>query len=479
MVYVKERVKSLILVLLLISAVFLTYRLWFTTGAVKSGAFFSWDDIPFVSYFLHYGQRSIPKENLSKPRKIVINDGSLWVPYYNTDDAFDTLDDKTSEIIAACLSGEAEYEAISYQKWLGSLEERSIYVEYPITVTPDMLGAILGSRVKSMPDSIKLIKDAIIIPVDENGVNVAMRDADGEKAVMFTVEGEKYAFPGDVLSLYADRNKREGYYEFAFSTMLGSSLPGGVTVNDLVLFSDNDASIPGVSASNPLTPGSYGKLLRSFSFAAQPLRHYRDEQNCENYVENYATVKIYENGCIEYMAVVPEKGIFLTESGRSEYELLNSAIDFAEKVWSSVSQDTLNVLVSGVYENGDEVKFTFDYYAGGREVAVTVADGISEPLYHAIEITVKDGRVISYRQYMRKYAVNGESSAQESFVSALDYFVGILAGQNEAAEIADIYPGYFDDGSKNHIKATWLARTSESEERIPMREVNNLEMEQH
>ena len=48
---------------------------------------------------------SVPKENLSKPRKIVVNDGELWVPYYNSDEAFDKLNENTSIVLKALFEG--------------------------------------------------------------------------------------------------------------------------------------------------------------------------------------------------------------------------------------------------------------------------------------------------------------------------------------------------------------------------------------
>lgn len=467
----RERVKTAIIIILLLNCIFLTYHLWFGTGILdSSNTSFSFSQLPFVRFFTDRGHVSVPKENLSKPRKIVINDGSLWVPYYNTDSAFDTLDKKTGDIIKACLRGEGEKEEISYETWLEALTEPGLYVEYPVVVSPSMLARILGERKERFPAGIEAIKDVIIIPSGTDSVRVAICDADRDKTYVFVLNDERYAFPEEVLAMFASKNRRDGYYEFAFSTLLGESGLGesSVTVDDLVLFSDNYAEAYNILASNPLQKGNYSSLLESFSFNAQPLRHYRDENGAENYVENYATVKIYPDGYVEYSAVVPEKGIGLTPSGKNEYELLNSAIDFAETVWSSVSDGPLNVLVSGVEETETGNKFTFDYYCMGREVAVSVSGGGREPLYHAIEIFTEGGRIVTYRQYIRSYEEGASGSAQESFITALDYFVELLSGRGDV-KITDLYPGYYDNGSSPLLKTRWLAKVDYSEERIPMR----------
>ncbi len=466
----KERVKTFAIAALLVLSIILTYNLWFNSGILDAAnASFSLSDLPFVRYFAERGRVSVPKENLSYPRKIVINDGSLWVPYYNTDDAFYTLDERTSEIIAACLAGEAESESIDYETWLAELEKPSVYVEYPITVTPEMLAVILGTEAARVPSGIELIKDAIVTPGGDNeSVTVSVRDAETNKAVRFTLDDERYSFSESVLAVYVDKYRREGYYEFAFSTLLGDTSMGesGVTVDDLVLFSDSDAAESNVIATNPLTRDKYGDLLQSFSFASQPLRH-RREENYESYVENYATVTIYDDGLAEYSAVVPEKGIYLTDAEKSEYEVLNSAIDFAERVWSSVSDETLNVLVTGIEIDGDVSCYTLDYYVGGREVAVAICPEDGEALYHAIEIVVQGGRIISYRQYMRLYEKASSESSKENFVTALDYFVLQLSDESEA-KITDLYPGYYDDGKRQVLQITWLAKVESREERLAM-----------
>ena len=462
----KERVKTSIIILLLLSCVFLTYRLWFGSGMLNPAeSYFSVSELPFVRYFSNLNHYSVPKENLSKPRKIVINDGSLWVPYYNTDGAFETLAERTEEIVRACLRGDGERRSITYAEWIENLNEPSIYVEYPITVTPRMLALILGERSDDFPPSIEHVKDVIIIPSGEEQVSLAVRDAHSGEAAVFVL-GQRYAFPEEILAMYANENRRDGYYEFAFSTLLSDSGfgSGNVEVDDLVLFSDNYAEVSNIMAANPLSREKYGALLKSFSFNAQPLRHYPDEWGCENYVENYATVRIYPDGYVEYSAVDPEKGIYITDSEKNEYETLNAAIDFAERVWASVSDEPLNVLVSSVEADGEgSIRFTFDYYYGGREVAVAMLGEGRDALYHAIEIETVGGRIASYRQYMRKYSNSSVSSAQESFVSALDYFVDTLSG-SENAKISDIYPGYYDDGAHTMIRTTWLAGIDGSEE---------------
>ena len=467
----KEKVKTSIIIVLIINLVFLTYQSWFKSGILGSDwPYFSFSDLPFVRIFQRDSFVSVPKENLSKPRKIVVNDGDLWVPYYNSDVAFDRLDENTSIVLKSLLGGRVEKEEqINYTEWIELLTEKSVYVEYPIAVEPRMLALVLNTDFERLPSDIGIINDAIIIPAAaDNEVYVALRDANTNEAYKFLVKDEGISFPQEVLAMYTDKYRRDGYYEFAFNTLLGEGLgENSVKVADLVLFSDNESVYRDIKGTNPMTGKNHAQLLQSFSFNPKPLRYYSDGYGADNYVENYATVTIFPDGYIEYSAVDAEKGIDLGGYADNEYETLNRAIDFAEKVWSSVSSEPLEVLVSGIEKTEAGNRFVLDYYYGGREIAVEIAKEGRDSLYHAIEIETAGGKIVSYRQYLRSYTEANTATSQENFMLALDYFVSQF-GAEAGNVITDLYPGYFDSGeTEGVLKTTWLCEKNNQEQRYP------------
>ncbi len=465
---IKERLKTILIILLVANSLFLTYESWFNKSLAGQELFkVDWESTPLYRLFSNKKEISLPKENLSKPRKIVINDGALWVPYYNTDSAFDNLDEKTSAMLKSCLSGKAEkVKSISYEKWLENLNRISIYVEYPIAVSPKMLANILSTTSSDIPLGLNRIRDAIIIPEGEEGVTVAIRDEASDKAWQFYIKDENLAFPEAALMLFTQEESRDGYYEFAYNTLIGEGMgEGRVTVGDLVLFSDNATAVSDIYAYNPLS-GSYSALLESFSFNPNPIRRYKDDFGGENYVENYATVRIFPDGYVDFGTVKDDKGIEIESDTTNGYEVLNSAIDFVEKVWQSVSDRPLNVLVSGVDETEVGTKITFDYYCEGKEVAISYNKAGREPLYHAIEIIVEEGKITSYRQYFRCYDAGDTKTEQESFITALDYYVALF-GEEEGTVITDMYPGYYDGGGNGVKKTTWLCEKNYGDEKYP------------
>ena len=75
-------------------------------------------------------------------------------------------------------------------------------------------------------------------------------------------------------------------------------------------------------------------------------------------------------------------------------------------------------------------------------------------------MTVTEGRLIEYRQYMRGYSVRGKAAVYGTFVDALDGFVNKLSSEKGKIVIEDIYIGYIDEGRSGELSACWLARVN-------------------
>ena len=144
----RERLKSSAIVILLINLIFLTKLLWFDTASSSLGESVSKyiHEIPVIERFFPVEtEYSISKENLSMPRKFLINDGSLWMAYYNTDRGFAPIEVRTREFLKAFLRGEVTASReIDRATWEAGLESLSIYVEYPVEFSSEMFCRIMG-----------------------------------------------------------------------------------------------------------------------------------------------------------------------------------------------------------------------------------------------------------------------------------------------------------------------------------------------
>lgn len=420
-------------------------------------------DIPVVEKIFPAKPRySIAKENLSKPRKFLINDGSLWMAYYNTDIGFTPIDNRTSKIIAGFLSGDVtDIKKISYSTWEAGLESVSIYVEYPVAFSTDMFCRIMGTDSQNAPQEISSLRELIIIPSsDETNICILVRDASDDKSIYAYMLNDSYSLPTSDLAVYTSN---DGRYEPLFSTGLEIDSPY-VEFSPLVLFSDSQPEIPVLEAKSLLDKSSNNELLESFGFNTVTVNPYEDSDGAFNYIANYASAKVFPDSVFEYTAIEEDKGVQLDDSGDA-YNVLNASIDFAEKTWATVSDEPLSILVTSDLADYDPSKpytFMFDYYESGRpiEVELPAAYGHSQ-MKCAIEMTVVNGRLISYRHYMRSYDSNSSQMLSDPFITALDGFVQQIEKDSLPVTVTDIYIGYLDTGKDDPIKASWLAKTSD------------------
>ena len=461
----KERVKSSIILMLIFNLLFLTFQVWFiNSGDVLKDSIIKYvRQIPIVETFFPMEQKySLSKENLSKPRKFLINDGSLWMAYYNTDLGFSPINERTKELITSLLSGETKgTKKTDTKTWEAGLESLSIYVEYPVSFSSEMFCRIMGVDEANSPKDIKAYREFIIIPSSsESDICILARDSANKESVYAYILSDKYSLPASDLSIYTSNS--DGYYQPAFSTGLEIGGESKVSLDPLVLFSDSLPSTK-ILHPEPLITGKSNKLLlENFGFNSE-MNPYLDSDGGTNYIANYATATVFPDGIFEYKSVNDERGILLDESGNS-YNVLNASIDFAEQTWSCLSKEPLSILVSSDlsgYNSSDAYTFKFDYYCNGRPVEVNLPDQYGHNgMDCAIEITVKNGRLISYRQYMNSYKSVENYTLSEPFVTALDYFVQMLdESSSHSVVIEDIYIGYLDDGTSTDLHAAWLART--------------------
>ncbi len=461
----KERIKSSAIFILIINLIFLTSQLWFVNSSNSLGeSLYRYiREFPIAERFFPIEAKySISKENLSKPRKLLVNDGSLWMAYYNTDRGYAPIEARTRELIKAFLSGEVTASRkIDRSTWEAGLESLSIYVEYPVEFSTEMLCKIMGIDAADVPEDISSLREFVIIPSSEESDICILTRGNEESDIYAHILKRTYTFPSTDLAVYTTS---DGYYQPAFSTGLELDEKSNVSLAPLVLFSDSQPTTQALLPHNLIGKNFEGKLLENFQFNYETTP-YEDSQGAMKYIANYASATIYPDSVFEYTAVSEDRGIILDESGDS-YNVLNASIDFAEKVWESISNEPLSILVSSDLSNYDSTEpytFKFDYYLHGRPVKVDIEDAHGhEKMNCAIEITVKGGRLISYRQYMRSYQNVFSEKLAETFVSALDNFVSVIDKvSKEDTVIEDIYIGYLDNGNDAVISAAWLSSTDD------------------
>lgn len=448
---------------------FITTQLWFVQSysPVGENLVSYMRNIPIINKLVPVDEEySVPKDNLSLPRKFLINDGSLWTVYYNTDIGFSPIEQRTRSIILGFLQGEiTAKKEIDNATWEAGLESLSIYVEYPISFSMEIFCRIMGVDSKDAPSDISNIHDFVILPSsDETQVCLLMRDHSDTPVYYAYVLSKKYQFPAEDLEVYTSSSEER--CEPAFSTGLLLDEENPVSLSPFVLFSDSKPENTVLYPTSLVNETSKELLLENFSFNYQTANRYMSNDGTENFIENYGSIKFYPDNIFEYTSVSDDKGIVLDESGNA-FNVLNRAIDFAEKTWRCVSNEQFNVLVTSDLSDYDSEKpytFKFNYYYNGCPVEIDIDENYGHSKMRcSVEATLLRGRLISYRQYMCSYNSASDMQISDDFLTALDSFVNTIPAENDShVVINDIYIGYLDDGKSDKLQARWLAKVNES-----------------
>jgi len=486
----REKFKTLILILLIISSLVLAVLTWVYEKLWPTGySFFSnFSDIPLISsWFGTEDNYSFPVDNLSKPGKIVVTNGEKRSVYYVSDSSFAGLHSVTRDFLVTVLTNEdmvIRRAAVSPDEWFDVLrndellDTKSIYTEFALSYTPDLFAQIMGVQHTWMTEP-SAVRDFIIAPLGNDGTDMLLyaRDANSDIVYKHYITYDKKADIVNAISEYTANESDNFIFSFeqnldGRSEGIGGQVQQKVFVDSLVLLSLESTETDIITAENPIDTNNteaLNNLLSCFGYAPNSLRHYTAADETQYFVENYGSLLIHPSGIIEYTALDTSKAYDLFEGDnttRTLYETLNRAIEFSESVWNTVMPDTeFNALVtSDLAENGaapGEYTFTLDYYFEGTPITVDAPN-----MKNAVIIEVKNGRITSYRHLIRRFTQTGESVENIPMIAALDALYTTLSKEEntEATIVTDLFLSYVEDSGQSTKTAVWCAKTEGSDE---------------
>ncbi|MBE7030235.1 MAG: hypothetical protein E7409_02275 [Ruminococcaceae bacterium] len=413
---------------------------------------------------------TLTKESVSYPKRITVSNietekRSVYMP----DSSRATeLTAQVKEILRNALVSDNVTVAEDSAQWENALQSKSIYVEYPVAFDTAIFASILELELSPTPAA-KLVREFIISGADtvSSAVTVYVRDAGTGQVYVAPVRYDKQ----QLISMI-DTYATDSIGDHRFSVELKFNDAGGgindgqvqqsVVLSPNVLLALREQPYPMVKETNLLFDHEYKEelvqnILIAFGFNTSGIRRYVESDNSLVYVENYGTIKLHENGWMEYRALDAEKGFALSaESGATQYDSFISAIDFVNSLWEeAVPGIPLNLNLSSNVTDEKNKAFSvyLDYSAGGAK--------ISDPVSHAIEIQIVNNRIVSYKQ---KFAYFETTDEMARYSTAIDAINLLLSQQRpDVTQINDIFMVYDFSGS-TLWRPTWAARTGSGEE---------------
>ena len=181
---------------------------------------------------------------------------------------------------------------------------------------------------------------------------------------------------------------------------------------------------------------SFDAVFKAFNIKKNSARTYKDTDNVLNYMGNYSSLKIREDGHFIFETESPSKGVNIGTGSVTE-----DVLKFANSLYKSiVSSDGMFILKDIKQSDDGSLQYGLVYSNGNA--------GLYLPDVYAAKITVKDGYISSYEQTPLKVEKSNDAFFSGSVIEAYDalYNSGLWQGK-ENLTITELIPvNYLENG---------------------------------
>lgn len=451
----REKTKTLILLLLILVSIVLATVIW--SGDQISGLFsmFFSEEKSIAS-----NQTELTEFYFGSPERILIHLNGEKILLSEDGPYYAHIWKQIRESLRIFLStSDKKAIAVSDSVWQEACKENSIFLDYNVTYTTEFFSQIFHSEYKT--DGFDFNQIVIRFPkIYSSQYAFLMRN---EKS------GQIYQFYVTDSSLVLDKNvkvlnqlpKQDGLifsFEINFDKNAdsASAQTQNVLIDSMVLLNQQESKYDVYQAVNPLLNVN-GKLdnplIQSiaalFQVNAQTMSKYVDENGSITFVENYATLKIHSDGLIEYQVTDPTAAPPL----KSEGSPAALSAEFIGQILT-LTQGHPDLLFQTDIDRGTadhDFIYEFDYRMGSSPISLTV-DGKKET---AITLEIKDNKLISYRHYLRRYQTLSGPTKLPASIAVIDSALRTNHSSGTIPFIDQMYVGYQDTGINEIVKPCW------------------------
>lgn len=469
----KEHLKTIILGLLVFSSIILTVNKWFSEKLWPDGynffsnltSYFSNDKVEKTYY--------LSKENISNPAKIIVNNNELRSIYKHTSEEYNSILLEIKDILKGGLA-EKSFGEFDEERWKTALKSTSIYISYPVEYDSKTFSAIMDTPVNDF--GISYMQEFIIASGDNitGKPHLFIKDARENKFADVTLATNSTSIDS-IITQYAVSSVGESPYSFELNFDKGNdTIEQKIIIEPQVVLSIGQVSQPPVRSINYFEEISsnrslYTKFLKAFGYNTTNLRKNVNTDNSIVFVENYSSIRMHTDGYLEYRSLDDTKGITLSENTNATfYDTFIDCIEFVNNVWDTALGDVnMDINLSSVSsESQNSFKLTIDYYANGMEVISRLPKTDSrDKLNHAIEIVVKNAKIVSYRQIVKGYEI--ASHTPDIAMSAIEALDILMANDSIKSDtISDLYLAYNQEENSDICTPCYVAKTDKDEIRI-------------
>ena len=468
----KERIKSLLLAVLVCSSIVLTGLIWFDKKLWPDGYdFFSVYSETFIGRVITKLSGNENALNINDtgalksifaPRTTMLSyeDGSR-VNYNITQSISEKVTDELNFAISKALSDSAQSE-VSETEWQDALKNKSVFADYSVPVSFDSIAVFLNG---AAPDEVILDSfDRICINLSNatsSSVPIYFRNSTAKRQVVMHAPISATSFE-QILSSASSTSQFNLSYSFELNL---DKRVEGEGMNHQKILLDSYILLP-------LSPVKLNFIerttvdmreskhihdfLKMFNLNLNTSRKYVQADNTTIYVDSNSTITLGNDGYFEYAPSANSKGIKIgrdtsvTTAAAGSARIIDTMLAYAE-----VDPNTTLYISSPLIENPEKkYTFTFDYVYAGNPIA---SDS------HGLEVTVTNGYITSLKTNLRSYSLISSGDEHDP-LELIDELYARLSENYENVTVDELYFGYYD--SRHPMTLSWQAKANQSEDVI-------------
>jgi len=418
-------------------------------------------------------EKEYTKPILGMPKSILISSSSDRKTVLSQKSAgFSVLWQNAKESIKTFLSDESKVPVVVREStWKSALQKDYVYIDYQAHYSTEFLSQNYSCDYRTG----KYVFNSIIIkPPDPKGdqYTFLLHDTLTGKIYQFYVPSEKiHLIPADYMPYMENQNNRfsfEGNMDKPASENSVGSSTQKVFIDSMVLLNLDATTKPEIKPVNPVATDKnvldekmISTIASLFNVNPHTMRKFTDEDSSVTFVENYATLKIHADGYIEYKVTNENTAPALPSLSSSSYRTVYAAADFIDSVIRATDCQNELILNTDVVDDpiDGNLSMSFDYKISATPVVLNIASSSHSTVKNAIELQIKNNKLVSYKHYLRHYATTNVTTNLESTFTAIDKLL-TYQSLKTPVQISDMHAIYLDNSKSAILNARWFVALS-------------------
>lgn len=456
----KETIKTIILTGLVISALVLSFNIWFSEGLWPDGynSFFS-------ELFSVFGDNKADSLDLSQiyyPKQIMVSDKDRSEIISTNHSKYDELNALLKNHIKTAVVSNA-IEPSNDEEYKTACNEKCLFIGLYSYISFDMLADYYEVPITNKILDINHVKNILFVPGGDNqSFDIYVKNNETGKVYKLSAKEDISSLSTLTDKILSSLNDGEIAAAFAFENNFdkkNENEKDKILLDSYMLINLNEMKMPGIGPitlmdiENNFSNDSYDKISRYFNFNTNTARRFTDTEGSVNLIENFGTLKFSTDGLLEYTSL--DSGIDMGMDVNTDYDAVKTAGEFTEGINNLFTLPEHNSYVfAGVSYKDNIYTVSFDILYKGVPIVMKRALSNKETLNHPIEIKILNGKIISYRQLFAGFKKSGQDAVVPNMISVLDKFYTVYDIKNNPEIIInDIYSIYHFDTDNSTVKA--------------------------